>query len=83
MGSILSEIAGSVASAPAAALKALSPTAAAKASDGVAYVSSKMPSLSLQGTARNTLIPGGSADIIVLEKVPLQNEGNSATSSPG
>lgn len=61
MTSILTGIAGAVLSAPAAALEALSPTAAAKTSDGVAFVSSKLPSMSLEDATNSAQNLAGSA----------------------
>ena len=59
--SIITGIAGAVMSAPAAALEALSPTAAARASDGVAFLSSKMPAMSLQDASNSAQNLAGSA----------------------
>lgn len=45
---IISGIAGAVASAPAAALEAISPVAASKVSDAAAAISARLPAVSLQ-----------------------------------
>lgn len=70
---IISGLGGAVASAPAAALEAISPVAASKVSDAAAAISARLPAISLadvQATATNLAnkayqaVPEGTAESV-------------------